>query len=337
MTDRLNLPRSTMSAALLVELGTEHGLTLAQCLRGSGITPADLENPRAEIRARQELHVVRNLVTALGDIPGLGLQAGQRYHLYSHGIWAFAVLSSPTVRHAWRVGVEYMDIAYSFGRWRFDEHNGDTAVAVVDYSGLPDDVRTFLLERDIAELITVDREVFGAPVSPSMVELSCPAPAYADMFTELIGVEPVYDAPVTRITMTDEILNLPMPQANPHAAAVAEQQAVDIMQRRRERQGTAARVRAALLTHGVATSQEEIAAQLRMSVRTLRRRLDAEGISFRDLATETRQLLAEELLTIGTTVEDVAQRLGYADASSFTHAFTRWTGTTPGRFARARR
>ncbi|WP_433520942.1 helix-turn-helix transcriptional regulator [Nocardia pseudovaccinii] len=108
------------------------------------------------------------------------------------------------------------------------------------------------------------------------------------------------------------------------------------MQRRRDRQGIAARVRAALLTQGVTASQDQIAAQLRLSVRTLRRRLDAEDTSFRELTTETRQLLAEELLTIGTTVEDIAQRLGYADASSFTHAFTRWTGTTPGRFARAR-
>ncbi|WP_327098043.1 AraC family transcriptional regulator [Nocardia vinacea] len=336
MTDRMNLPRSTTSAAILVELGIEHGMTLAQCLRGSGITPTELEDPRAEIRARQELQVVRNLVTALHSVPGLGLQAGQRYHLSSHGIWAFAVVSSPTVRHAWRAGVEYMDIAYSFGRWRFDEHNGDDAAAIIDYSGVPDDVRMFLLERDIAELITVDREVFGAPVSPHIVELSCPAPQYADMFTELIGIEPVFDAPVTRIVMTREILDLPMPQANPHAAVLAEQQAGEIMQRRRDRQGIAARVRAALLTHGVTASQDEIAAQLRLSVRTLRRRLDAEDTSFRELATETRQLLAEELLTIGTTVEDVAQRLGYADASSFTHAFTRWTGTTPGRFARAR-
>ena len=39
----------------------------------------------------------------------------------------------------------------------------------------------------------------------------------------------------------------------------------------------------------------------------------------------------------GTTVDEVGRRLGYADASAFTHAFTRWTGTTPGRFARSHR
>jgi AraC-like DNA-binding protein len=48
-------------------------------------------------------------------------------------------------------------------------------------------------------------------------------------------------------------------------------------------------------------------------------------------------MLAEELLPIGATVEDMAERLGSADASSLTHAFTRWTGTTPRCFARTAR
>jgi AraC-like DNA-binding protein len=50
-----------------------------------------------------------------------------------------------------------------------------------------------------------------------------------------------------------------------------------------------------------------------------------------------KPVLAEELLPIGATVEDVAERLGFANASSLTHAFTRWTGTTPRCFARTAR
>ncbi|MFG3619221.1 helix-turn-helix domain-containing protein [Nocardia sp. NPDC047654] len=63
----------------------------------------------------------------------------------------------------------------------------------------------------------------------------------------------------------------------------------------------------------------------------------AHSSGYRGIVAETRHLLAEELLTIGATVDDVAHRLGYADASSFTHAFTRWAGVTPGRFARTNR
>ncbi|MGY1940976.1 helix-turn-helix domain-containing protein [Nocardia gipuzkoensis] len=63
------------------------------------------------------------------------------------------------------------------------------------------------------------------------------------------------------------------------------------------------------------TDQNEVAAALNLSVRTLRRRLEADGTSYRELVAETRQVLAEKLLGIGATVEDVAHRLGYADAA----------------------
>jgi AraC-like DNA-binding protein len=47
------------------------------------------------------------------------------------------------------------------------------------------------------------------------------------------------------------------------------------------------------------------------------------------------ETLATELLaTTSVTVEQVAARLGYADAASFTRAYKRWTGRTPGAVAR---
>ncbi len=77
----------------------------------------------------------------------------------------------------------------------------------------------------------------------------------------------------------------------------------------------------------------EVAAGLAMSERTLRRRLTAVGTRYQSLLDEVRQALAEEMLDTGLlSVEDVAQRLGYAEASSFIHAFRRWRGETPARY-----
>jgi AraC-like DNA-binding protein len=77
-------------------------------------------------------------------------------------------------------------------------------------------------------------------------------------------------------------------------------------------------------------SLAEVASMLHLSPRTLRRRLAEEGTSYRTLLDEVRGQLAEELLlNEQLTVEEVAQRLGYAETSSFTHAFRRWTGQGP--------
>ncbi|WP_433670193.1 helix-turn-helix domain-containing protein [Nocardia sp. CA-136227] len=53
------------------------------------------------------------------------------------------------------------------------------------------------------------------------------------------------------------------------------------------------------------------------SVRTLRRHFADEGTTFRELSTETVGLLSGEFLVTGMTVEQAAQRLGYASVSAF--------------------
>jgi AraC-like DNA-binding protein len=78
------------------------------------------------------------------------------------------------------------------------------------------------------------------------------------------------------------------------------------------------------------TSLEAVAEELSMQPRTLNRRLQAEGKSFRELINEARFEVARQLLA-GTRMDitDIALALGYADPSTFTHAFHRWSGVAP--------
>ncbi|MBP8198468.1 MAG: AraC family transcriptional regulator [Chromatiaceae bacterium] len=81
------------------------------------------------------------------------------------------------------------------------------------------------------------------------------------------------------------------------------------------------------------TSLEQMAALFSLHPRTLNRRLQAEGTSFRALLDETRYRIARQLLRdtlLG--VEDLAVAIGYADATAFSRAFRRWSGTAPSRW-----
>lgn len=97
------------------------------------------------------------------------------------------------------------------------------------------------------------------------------------------------------------------------------------------------------------TAREKLAAQLEggevglgalaramyMSERTLRRRLSERGTSYQALLDELRATQARKLVGHGgEPVDRIAQRLGFADTSSFFHAFKRWTGQTPAQFRR---
>src|SRR5262249_42965937 len=86
---------------------------------------------------------------------------------------------------------------------------------------------------------------------------------------------------------------------------------------------------APLLPHGKA-SVTSIARELGMSRRTLARALAAEGLTFSALLDQYRANLAKAYLTHGDlAIPQMAWLLGYREVNTFSHAFKRWTGTTP--------
>lgn len=79
-----------------------------------------------------------------------------------------------------------------------------------------------------------------------------------------------------------------------------------------------------------APTLESTAAEVGVSPRTLRRRLAAEGLSFRHLLDDLRRMLARAYLADPEiSLAEVAFLLGFAEQSSFTTAHRRWTGQSP--------
>jgi AraC-like DNA-binding protein len=79
-----------------------------------------------------------------------------------------------------------------------------------------------------------------------------------------------------------------------------------------------------------------VAGILGMSSRTLQRKLDEEGICYKDILTELRLELAFYYLKHNNlTVDAIACQLGYAEARSFYRRFKHWTGRAAG-FYRAK-
>jgi len=122
-----------------------------------------------------------------------------------------------------------------------------------------------------------------------------------------------------------------LPQADRHTLEMCMAQCDVLMQSSERRRGIAALVRTKLFRDsGVFPTLSDMAAELDLHPRTLRRRLAEEGTSFRDLLNEARSTMAVDLLrNVGLTVEEVSTRLGYTEVSTFSHAFKRWYGVAP--------
>src|SRR5258707_9818752 len=82
---------------------------------------------------------------------------------------------------------------------------------------------------------------------------------------------------------------------------------------------------------------EEVAELLGLSLRTLHRRLARDGLSYQSVLDSMRRRVATEFLeNTHLSMDQVAERVGFADATSFRKAFRKWTGHSPTHYRRGR-
>ncbi|MFH8282635.1 AraC family transcriptional regulator [Streptomyces antibioticus] len=327
-------PRPPVSLLLMTQIAADHGVPAEACLAGTGVTPEALLDPGTEVTPRHDLAVARNLIELVPS-GHPGLEMGSRFRLAEQGIYGFALLSSPTLRQAVDVGLRFLDLAFAMGTVEARTDRDGDLILSLDAPALPPTVRRFYVERDAASIMTIQRVIAPNLEAITRVEFAFPAPPEGDsVFRDVFGLEPLFDAEETVLVIDRAVVDAPLPGANPHTAAQTIEQCRRLLDSRRARTGVAGRVRDELVA-GIADppSLDTVAAFLHMSGRTLRKRLTAEGTSYRILLDEVREHLAEELLLAGgLPVEAIAHRLGYVEVSSFSQAFRRWKGVGPREF-----
>ncbi|AXQ29157.1 AraC family transcriptional regulator [Solimonas sp. K1W22B-7] len=336
MSAHWDYPRNVCSVRVLTEVAAGHGMTVAECLHGTRVDSATLQDHGAMVGACDELQVIRNLQARLGTSLPLALEAGLRYHPTTFGVWGFMILSSGTLQQAVEVGMRYLRLTSFYSRIRLVD-NGDELFVVAEDSELPADVRDFLVERDGATLMNLAQDILPLKFSLTRVDARREKPPYARRAEALFGRPIVYGQTENRVGLNKAMLGWKLPQADLPMRRMFEAECERLLQRHQTLAGIAGRVRERLLRdpHRMPT-METVAAEFKETARTLRRRLDAAGTRFENLVEETRQTLAEELLR-GTNlaISEVAERLGYSEPSTFIRAFKRWKSISPQRFRKS--
>lgn len=322
--------RSVTSMRLMTDLGVDHGLSVNTCLAGTGIKEQDLNDPSVIVSAKQELRLISNLIRHLGDIPALGIEAGKRYHFTAFGALGFAMVSSPSARSAMDVTLRYFHLTFAFTRFHVQD-KGDETHVTLDDSSLPEEVRAFVVERDSAALVTVQRDLFSSRPGLQSVYFTRREPENTQVYEAFYGVKPVFGAMSNIAIMSRAALMVPLSLGNALAFKAAEEQCTALLDRHKSRVGLAAKVRGHLVKNGAhIPDMDDVASALCMTPRTMRRRLLDDGTTFLKLRDEVRLALAEEFLTgLALSVEQIAERLGYSEPTCFINAFKRWTGRTP--------
>jgi AraC-like DNA-binding protein len=160
--------------------------------------------------------------------------------------------------------------------------------------------------------------------------------AFAGEGTFLFGLAPEHLPGAAEIGFDAEWLRAPS-RRSPADADVFVKRSVRAMLEAAASDTIETQVRAVLAADQPIASADlaAVAMRLHLSRSTLTRRLAAGGLSFQELKDALRRDHAIALLAGSQLgVAEVAERVGFSEASAFTRAFKAWTGVSPGRYRR---
>lgn len=148
------------------------------------------------------------------------------------------------------------------------------------------------------------------------------------------GTRATFNADNLAIVFDWELCQNQNPYWNPSLSSMAESLALENIESLNS-SNVSQRVKKALLEelrHGTPTLKM-IANKLNTTERNLQRKLEAQGITYRQLHDHTLyELACSYLQDPMRTLVDISISLGFKDQSNFTKAFKRWSGRTPGQF-----
>ena len=316
----------------LVEIAAERGAAIDGLMREVGLNPAVLRDPEAAIDYGDFCELLRRCAAAW-NLPDIGLRMIRYQQIDFLGPVALVTRMERTMRGALQAIIANLVIHANATVAAFEEvADGGTASLILNQR---DDAPK---GRENTELVMAQGKLVIDTIAGGSVPL-IEAAFVHDKGSSGRAVEvhfncPIrYDAERNALAFDRALLDQRIEKSDVAYHALIRKYLVTA--RAEVGAGTPEDVRAEIarqmeLGH---CTLESVADSLRMPPRSLQRRLQAEGLSFRDLLDEWRRMRALSLVTnTRLPLSEVSEALGYSEQSVFTQAFRRWYGGTPHRF-----
>ncbi len=322
-------PNKTKTIEVALACLERLGHNRTTCLQSTGITERSLTDPERRIPLSQELAFYRNVANLDCDTP-IGLEIGSEYRIENYGIWGLAIMSAQTLRESIRLALQFQSLTYAFFHYAFVETSN---AAVIELNPVADfgACREILVDRDMMAAVLILNQVVGGKIALDQVSLMHGPSDNALDYSNHYNCEIIYHADRYAIAIQPHQMDVQPPQHNPvtteFCARECERQVAEVDDSATQ----ADRVRYRLaLYQGDFPGAQTLASELGMSYRTMRRRLNDEGTTYRAILDEARFELAKHYLKeTQLPLSEIASRLNFSEPGNFSHAFKRWSDFTP--------
>ena len=307
------------------------GADPAQVLKEVGVDIDLFDNPNNRIsfvtRGRMMAHCAAHT-----GCPHFGLLVGQKAALASFGLVGLLAKYSPNVDQALGSLIRFMHLHV---RGATTALTMDSDLAQFEYliyqTGAPGNEQVGA--GAVAVAFNILRDLCGADWAPVEVRFAHSKPADVTPYRDFFAAPLRFDSGQYGVVFSAHWLNRRVSETSPELLRLLQQE-VDKLEVR-EGDSFVEQVRTVLRTTLVSghASADQVAELFSIHRRTLNRRLNAYGVGFHELVDEISFEIARQLLEDSTLeIIQIALLLGYSNASAFTRAFRRWSGTTPARW-----
>lgn len=299
-------------------------------MRREGIDPASLVQPGAQVPLRWFREAYPDLDPDRAT--HIGFIAGKHAGLTSYGLLSVPLVSAGSVSEILRL-LDFLPLISNVISARSLESDDGVVITLTSHAGDPV-LDRFPVSYSGSALMHLIR-MLAQDTPPMEFHLGWPAPPQMADHPDVLAGQLVFDAPLHFLRFPASTLEAVCRFSDPLVYAHAVEGLERTLESHSIPDDITDRVRRLLDDGPGLVDAGQVAAELNLSVSTLKRRLAVAGTSFSALLEDSlRERAMLRLLDPTAALAEIATDLGYSDLTNFAHAFKRWTGTTPGRFRR---
>jgi AraC-like DNA-binding protein len=304
------------------------GINLEQLFVNTGIELATIDDPNETIRPEAEIIFYKNLLKLYPN-DALGVCAGYVLSASTYGLYGLALQSGCSVIESIRVGLKYIDFTFTYNHIYFDELSGAASFFVEPYEELGE-LSDFMIERDVAAIVRLVHDIL-MPINPiKEIFLTTNRIDKKSHYERVLKCPLFLGEKRNEIRFDPDTLLCRPNQANPLTMKLCCEQLDRMHPTRLVKPSYTDKVKYYLVRAIYRNIKlEDVAENLNISPRNLRTRLAAEGTNYTKILDDIRKNSAVTYLKEDLTLEKIAEKLGYSDAVSFSHAYKRWFSKAP--------
>ncbi|HVN54923.1 MAG TPA: AraC family transcriptional regulator [Anaerolineaceae bacterium] len=304
-------------------------------LRSIGVDPEQVKAPDTRLPIETYLHIQDSAAEYVND-PFFGLHYGEYFEPGSWSILGYLMMNCRTLGEAFEKSGRYQRIIGNLIEARA-ELGFKKVKAVFFTPPHAPKMSRHCFEATFSSSVRMMRNLTGRSLNPLQVTFIYPQPESTAEYERVFCCPVLFGQKENSLTVDWAIGNIPVLMANPTLLAYFEKYAQDFLaELDRPKEHTRAVTKIILSRlDDEKLSIEKVSKEMAVSVRTLQKRLEDEGVIFSDLHRDIRERLAKQYLRENYTVEQITYLLGFSEPSVFRKAFKKWSGATPKEYREA--